>query len=87
MIPQVQLVGKKNVQFDVDVERDTFFEARDVIRRDPGKFPVYEMPLFFYSTLVVGPLRQHGTLQNFFECCISLEKYHDFLVDIVSLLH
>ena len=55
MIPQVQLEVQKNVQFDVDIENDTFFEARNTIRRDPSKFLVYEMSPIFYSTLVAGP--------------------------------
>ena len=86
-ITQVQLVGKKRVQFDIDDERDTFFEAHDAIRRDPGKLSVYEMPPFSYSTLVVGPSWKHGTFQNFFESCLSLEKYPDVLAEIAILLH
>ena len=62
LIPQVQLDGKKKVQFNVDTKRDTFFEARDAIRRYSGKLFVYEMPHAFDSTLVAGPLQQHGTL-------------------------
>ena len=55
--PQIQLDGKKKLQFDVDAERDTFFEARYAIRRDPGKLFVYEMLNAFDSTLVAGPSR------------------------------
>ena len=75
------------MQFDVNIERDTFFEARDAIRRDPSKLIVYKMPPILYSTLVEGLLRQHGTLQNFFEFCLSLEKYPDALVEVASLLN
>ena len=75
------------MQFDVDTERDTFFEAHDAIRRDLGKFYVYEMPPIFYSTLVEVPSRQHGTLQKFFESCLSLAKDLDGLIDIVSLVY
>ena len=81
------MARKNKVQFDVDVERDTFFEAHDVIRRDQVKFHVYEIPSIFYSTLVAGPLRQHGTLQNFFESFLSMERDLDVLVEIESLLH
>ena len=66
---------------------DTFFEACDAIRIDLGKLHIYEMPHVFYSTLVAGPLQYHGTLQNFFESCLSLAKDPDVLVEIVSLLH
>ena len=38
------------MQFYVDIERDTFFEACDAIRSDPGKLHVYEMPPFFYQS-------------------------------------
>ena len=54
LIPQVRLARRKKVQFDVDDERDTFFESCDAIRRDPGKLHVYEMPPAFDSTLVEG---------------------------------
>ena len=76
----------KKVQFDVDDDRDTFFKARDTIRRDLGKFPVYEIPPVFNSTLVVEASQKHGTLQSFFECCMSLEKDLDALADVMSLL-
>ena len=85
--PKIQLTIKKKVQYDVDVDSDTFFEEHDAIRKDPGKLHVYEIPTNFYSTLVVGPSRQHGTLQNFFEICLSLEKYPDALIEIENLLH
>ena len=86
-IPQVWLDGRKKVQFDVKSEKDMFFEAHDTIRREPVNFYVYTMPHVFFSTLVVGPLRQHGTLQNFFECCLSLAKDIDAISEIASLLH
>ena len=75
------------MQFDVDTKRGTFFEAHDTMRRDPGKFPIYEMPPGFDSTLAAGPSQQHGTLQNFLECCLSMEKYPNALTEIASLLH
>ena len=75
------------MQFYVDSERDTLFEARDSIIRDLGKLFVYGMPPIFYSTLLEGPSLQHGTLKNFFECCLSLEKDPDALAEITSLLN
>ena len=50
------------MQFDVNVEKDIFFEAHYVIRRNPDKLPVYEIPTAFNPTLEAGPLRQNGTL-------------------------
>ena len=46
----------------ISTQRETFFEACDAIRRDPGKLHVYEMPTGFDSILVAKPSRQHGTL-------------------------
>ena len=85
--PQVQLDGKKKVPFDIDAKWDTFFKSRDVIRRNPIKSPIFEMPSAFDSSLEAKPSRQHGTLQNFFESCLSLEKYPNALADIENLLH
>ena len=65
-------MARKKVQLDVDVERDTFFDTRDTIKRDTRKMHIYEMPHVFYSTLVAGPSHKHGTLQSFFECFMSL---------------
>ena len=81
-IPQVQLEAQNNVQFDMDAERDTFFDARYTMKIDMGKFPIYEMTHVFYSTPVAGPLRKHGMLQNLFEICMSLAKYTDSLAEI-----
>ena len=75
------------MHFDIDTQRDTFFEACDAMRRDMGKLPIYGMPPIFYSTLLEGPSLQHGTLKNFFECCLSLEKDPDALAEITSLLN
>ena len=45
------------------------------------------MSTAFDSTLETGPLRQHGTLQHFFESCLSLERDPDSLAKIKNLLH
>ena len=36
--------------------------------------------------MVEGPSWKHGTLQNFFESCLSLEKDHDAFAKIAGLL-
>ena len=54
-IPQIWLAGKKKVKFDVNVKKDTFFEAWGEMRKNPGRLPIYEMPTAFDSTLEVGP--------------------------------
>ena len=43
------------MSFDIATEKDTFFEARDLIERNHGKSPRYEMPSGFDSSLEVGP--------------------------------
>ena len=85
--PQVQIAGKKKAQFDITIERETFFEAHEVLGRNPGKTPIFGMPYAFDSLLDVGPSRKYGTLQKFFENFLSLEKYPDALVEIKKLLH
>ena len=43
------------MSFDIATEKDTFFEAKDAIGRNPGKSPIYEMPSAFDSLLEAGP--------------------------------
>ena len=76
---QIQLSGKKKVQYNVESKRDNFLEAHDAIRGDLGKLHVYEIPNPFDSNSAVGPSWQHGTLMEFFESCLSLEKDPDAL--------
>ena len=45
------------------------------------------MPTTFDSTLEVGPSRHHGTLHNFFESYLSLERDPDTLTEIENILH
>ena len=54
---------------------------------NPGKLPVYEMSTTFATTLAAGPLRQHGTLHNFFESFLSLARDPNALAEIENLLH
>ena len=51
-LPQIRLVAQKKVQFDVDTEKEMFFDARDVIKRDTGKLNIHEMPSACDLTLV-----------------------------------
>ena len=61
--PQVKLVGKKKEQFDIATKRETFFEAREALGRNPGKTPIFGMPSAFDSSLEAGPSWKYGTLQ------------------------
>ena len=54
-ILQIIPVAQKKVQFDVDTKKEIFFDTRDSIKGDTSKFPIYEMPPNFDSTLVEGP--------------------------------
>ena len=87
LFPQVRLAKKKKVQFDVNPEKDTLFEAWDDLHSNSSKLAVYNMPIAFDSTLEARPLRQDGTLQNFFESYLSLERDPDALAEIETLLH
>ena len=44
---QVRLVGKKKVAFDIVTKIYTFFDAKDVIKRNLGKLPIINMPSDF----------------------------------------
>ena len=84
---QFQLAGKKKVAFDVATEKDTFFEEKQAIGRNLGKLPIVDMPSAFDPSVEVGPSRQHGTLCNFFERCLSLVRESNALVELETLLH
>ena len=51
---QVCLTGKKKVAFDIAMEKDTFFEAKHAIERNPGKLPIIDMSSAFDPTVEVG---------------------------------
>ena len=70
----VRIVGKKKVAFDVATEKDTFFEAKQAIGRNPGKLPIIDMPLSFNPSIEAGPSWKHGTMCKFFESCLSLVR-------------
>ena len=86
-LPQIQLHGTKKATFDIAIEKETLFGAQDVIGRNLGNSPIYEMPPTFDSTLEGGPSRKHGTLQQFFESCLSLVRDLEALFDIEKLLY
>ena len=68
-------------------KRDTFFEAREALGRNPGKTPIFGMPSTFDSSLEVGTSQRYGTLQWFLEIFLSLEKDPNALVEIEKFLH
>ena len=78
---------KKKEQFVIVTEKDTFFEPREALGINPSKTPIFGMPSAFDSSLEVGPSWQYGTLQQFFESCLSLARDLDALVEIKKLLH
>ena len=47
--PQVRLYSKKKALFDIMTKRDTFFEACEVLARNPGKTPIFGIPFAFDS--------------------------------------
>ena len=83
----VRIAGKKKVAFDVVTKKDTFFESKQVIGRNPGKLPIIDMPSAFDPSVEAGPSQQYGTLCKFFESCLSLERDSDALVELETLLH
>ena len=54
---QVRLTGKKKVAFDIATEKDTFFEAKHAIGRNPGKLPIINMSSTFDPSVEARPLR------------------------------
>ena len=57
------------------------------MHRNYGKLPLYKIPTTFESTLEAQPSRQYGTLQHFFESCLSLSNDHKALVNIEKFLY
>ena len=54
---------------------------------NPGKLPIVDMPFAFDPSVEVGPSRQHGTLRQFFESCLSLARDLDALVELEKLFY
>ena len=74
-----QPIAQNNVQFGVRAEKETFFEARDIINRNIGKFTIYEMPPIFDITSILGFSHKFSTLQHFLESCFLIAKDPDAL--------
>ena len=69
------------------MEKYIFFETKHAIGRNPSRLPIIDMPSVFDPSIEVGPSRQHGTLQQFFESCLSLERDPKALVELETLLY
>ena len=52
---QVRLTGKKKVTFDIAIEKDTIFGAKNGIGRNPGKLPIVDMPFSFNPSVEESP--------------------------------
>ena len=68
-------------------EKDTFFGAKNAIRRNLGKLPIIDMSSTFDPSIEAGTSWQHGTLQQFFEIFLSLARDPEALVKLETLLH
>ena len=51
---QVSITSKKKVAFDIAIEKDTFFDAKNIIRKNLGKLPIVDMPFAFDPSVEVG---------------------------------
>ena len=69
---QVRITSKKKAAFDIVTKKDTFFNAKNGIGRNPGKLPIVDIPFAFDPSVEARPSRQHGTLQKLLESCLSL---------------
>ena len=63
------------------------FKAKHAIGINLGKLPIIDMSSAFDPSVEVGPSRQHGTLQQFFESCLSLARDPEALVELETLLY
>ena len=52
---QVQFARKKKVEFDIVMEKYTFFEAKHAIGINLGKLTIIEMSFSFDPSVEVGP--------------------------------
>ena len=60
---KIWLAGNKKVAFDIGTDKDTFFEMKHAIGRNPSKLPITHMPSTFDPSVEAGSLWPHGTLQ------------------------
>ena len=58
-------MARKKVQFDVENEKETFFDTRDILNKHMGKLHVYEMPPTFDLTVMLRSSHKVTMLQNF----------------------
>ena len=84
--PQTQPTAQNKVQFDVNARKENFFDIRDMLNRNTGNFPIYEMPPGYGITFIPKSLRKVSTLENFLACCLSLAKDPNVLAKIEILL-
>ena len=67
-VPNIWPAACKKVLFDVHMEKETFLEARNILNKNIGKFPIYEMPHDFDVTTLLRSSKKGSTLENFLEC-------------------
>ena len=56
---QVWITSNKKFAFDIAMEKDTFFDAKNEIGRNPGKLPIVDMPFAFNPSTEVGPSQKN----------------------------
>ena len=78
----IRPTAQNKVQFDVNMENETFFDIRDILNRNTDKLPVYEIPPVFDSTRLSGSSRKVSTLKNFLKSFLTLAKVQDALGQI-----
>ena len=64
MLPHIHPAARKKVQFDVENEKETFFDTRDILNKHAGKLHIYEMPPTLDLTMMLGPSWKANTLQK-----------------------
>ena len=64
MLPHIHPVARKKVQFDVENEKETFFDTRDILNKHTDKLHIYEMPPTLDLIVMSGPSRKANTLQK-----------------------
>ena len=77
----------KAVQFDVNVEKESFFDIRDMLNKNTDKLTICEMPPVFDSTRSLGSSRKVSTLKCFLESFLTLAKYPNALAKIEIFIY
>ena len=73
--------------FDIAIEKDTTSGEKNAIGRNLGKLQIIDMPFAFDPSIEAGPSWQHGTLRQFFESFLSLERDPNTLVELETFLY